>query len=436
MQTAIAGPVAESIALALLLLSLGFAVLRPRGASEAIAAVPAALAVVALGIVPWSGARDVLARFGPTVVFLAGILLFGRLAADAGVFRYLGAAAARAGRGRPVRLLTLVVLLAAAVTTVLTLDATIVLLTPVILSAATGLRVPARPHLYATVRLANSASLLLPISNLTNLLAFASSGLSFGRFAALMALPWLFVCVSEWCALRVFFRRDLVAPSELATSSTSGEIRAHDVVLGVADPPRYALAVTGLSVTGFVVTSALHIPPAWAAFAGSAALVAPQWMSRSASRRARPRQLLRAANLPFCAFVLALAVIVDGALRHGLAATLGQVIPADTGFVGLLGMALLAAAAANLVNNLPATLALLPLVASNGPLTLAMLLGVNIGPNLSYAGSLATLLWRRLLPAPHRPLTGRYHALSIATVPLMLTGATALLWVGLQLYPG
>jgi arsenical pump membrane protein len=431
MHTAIAGPVAESIAIALLLASLGFAVLRPRGASEAVVAVPAALAVVAIGIVPWAGAWDVLARFGPTVVFLAGILLFGHLAADAGVFRYLGAAAARASRGRPTRLLTLVVLLAALVTAVLTLDATIVLLTPVILSAATGLGVVPRPHLYATVRLANSASVLLPISNLTNLLAFASSSLTFGRFTALMALPWVFVCVCEWCALRVFFRRDL-ADADTRTLSR-GETRDHDVVLAAASPPRYALTTTGLTVVGFVVMSALHVSPAWAAFAGSAALLAPQWKSRSMSRRTRARRLVHAANLPFCAFVLALAVIVEGVLTHGLAGALGRLIPSGTGLLGLLGMAFLAAAIANLVNNLPATLAMLPLVAPSGPLTLAMLLGVNIGPNLSYAGSLATMLWRRLLPPAHRPRAKRFHTLSVATVPLMLAGATTLLWAALQL---
>ena len=142
----------------------------------------------ALGIVPAHDALDTLRRFGPTVAFLVAILVFGHLCADAGVFDYLGAAAARTARGEPRRLLVLVVALAAVVTATLTLDATVVLLTPVVLATTAGLALPPRPFAYACTRLANGGSLLLPVSNLTNLLAFGVAGLSFGRFAALMAL--------------------------------------------------------------------------------------------------------------------------------------------------------------------------------------------------------------------------------------------------------
>ncbi|MEO7125856.1 MAG: SLC13 family permease [Nakamurella sp.] len=417
--------IAESVAFALLLAALGFAVLRPRGMNEAAVAVPAAILVVAVGIVPPSAAWAVLVRFGPTVLFLAGILLFGYLAADAGVFRYLGARAAQASRGRPIRLLTVVVGLAAAVTAVLTLDATIVLLTPVILTAATGLGVAPRPHLYATVRLANSASILLPISNLTNLIAFSYAGLTFGRFTALMALPWLFVCAAEWVALRLYFRRNLAVGAPL---SPKREIPRYDAVLAEA-LPRYALIVSGLTVAGFVATSMAGVSPAWAAFCGAAAMVARQ----ARLHTVRPRELLRAASLGFCAFVLALAVIVDGVLRHGLGGALRNVIPADSGILAILGIAFLAAAMANVVNNLPATLALVPLLVDRPALMLAMLLGVNIGPNLSYAGSLATLLWRRLLPERHRPHAKQFHLLSLVTVPPILAGSSVLLWVALQL---
>lgn len=433
--------IAEPIALALLLAALGFAVVRPRGMNEAVVAVPTATALVAVGIVPPSAAWSVFLHFGPTVLFLAGILLFAHLAADAGVFRYLGGLAGRASRGRPVRLLTVVVALAATVTAVLTLDATIVLLTPVILSAATGLGARPRPHLYATVRLANSASLLLPISNLTNLIAFSYVSLSFGRFTALMALPWLFVCAAEWCALRLYFRRDLSASapasagiesastSAVVRTATASETPGYDAVLA-ASPPRIALAICAATVAGIVATSAAGLSPAWAALGGSVALAARQMRLGTV----RPHEIVRAASLGFCAFVLALAVIVDGVLRHGLGSVLRNVIPSSTGILAILGVAFLAAAIANFVNNLPATLALVPLLADRPALMLAMLLGVNIGPNLTYAGSLATLLWRRLLPARHRPRAKQFHVLSLITVPPILAGAGGLLWVALQLF--
>ena len=138
--------------------------------------------------------------------------MLSHLCADAGVFTYLGAVAGRVSRGSPRRLLGVVFVLASLVTAALSLDATIVLLTPVVFATAAGLGVRARPHVYACTHLANSASLLLPVSNLTNLLAFAASGLTFVGFARLMALPWLAVICVEYVVFRRFFATDLSTP--------------------------------------------------------------------------------------------------------------------------------------------------------------------------------------------------------------------------------
>lgn len=408
------GAAAEAAAVVLLVATLAFAVLRPRGLSEAVVAVPAAVLIVLLGVVPLSAVGDTLDRFGPTVGFLAAILLFGHLCAEAGVFDYLGSRAARASGGGARRLLLLVVVLAALVTATLTLDATVVLLTPVVLTTAARLAVPSQPYAYACTRLANSGSLLLPVSNLTNLLAFATSGLSFGRFAALMVVPWLLAGAAEWLGLRTFFRRDL---------ATDGR---PDVVVRPA--PRYALAVLAVTVALFVAASYLDIAPAWAALLGCVAMVLPRLRRRAVSLRS----VFLETSPGFCLFVLSLAVVVDGVTRHGLADALRHLIPSGTGFLPLLGLAALAAALANLVNNLPATLALVPLVAGSPALVLAMLLGVNIGPNAAYPGSLATLLWRRLLPPDAKPRAGQFHAFGLLTVPALLVLATAGLWLALR----
>jgi arsenical pump membrane protein len=363
-----------------------------------------------------SAALDRLRQIGPTVGFLAAILVFGHLCAEAGVFDYLGARAARASGGRPTRLLALVILLAAGVTAVLTLDATVVLLTPVVLTTVQRMRIAARPHLYACTHLANSGSLLLPVSNLTNLLAFAASGLAFGHFAALMVVPWLLACVVEWAGLRTFFRADL--PVEPAQP-----------VADLPAPPRYALAVLALTVAGFVVTSSVGVNPAWAALAGCLLLVAPRLRAGEVS----PRRLVGEASPGFCLFVLALAVVVEGVTRHGLGAALRHLMPDTTTLGALLLAAVLAGALANLVNNLPATLALVPIVAGHPALVLAVLIGVNVGPNATYPGSLATLLWRRLLPAGDKPKAAQFHLLGLLTVPVILALATVALWGGYQL---
>jgi arsenical pump membrane protein len=408
----VTGAAAEAIAVALLALSLVIAVLRPFGWSEAFGAVPAAAVLVATGIVPFSAALASVERFGPTVGFLAAILVFGHLCAEAGVFDYLGLLAARASGGAPRRLLGIVVVLAAAVTAVLTLDATVVLLTPVVLTTVRRLRVPVRPHAYACTRLANSGSLLLPVSNLTNLLAFGASGLSFGRFAALMTLPWVGAVAAEWTALRAFFSRDLAAPPQ---PSPQPALRA----------PAYALAVLAITVAGFVVTSGVHVAPAWAAVGGCLLLLVPRVRRRDVS----PVRLLRETSPGFCVFVLALAVVVDGVTRHGLGRALRSLVPSTASLGALLITALLAAGLANLVNNLPATLALVPIVAGNPAVLLAVLVGVNVGPNATYPGSLATLLWRRMLPADAEPDARVFHAFGLLTVPVLLVITTTLLWV-------
>ncbi len=405
---------AETLALALLAVCLAGAVVRPRGLNEAVFGIPAAIAIVCTGIVPFSAAVDTIRSLTSTVGFLAAILLFGHLCAEAGVFDYLGSVAAHASQGSSARLLVLFVVLASAVTAVLTLDATVVLLTPVVVRTARQMRVRPRPYSYSCIELANAGSLLLPVSNLTNLLAFSAAGLSFGHFAGLMALPWLAVTALEWLGLRLFFAADIDKERAPAVPTQA--------------PPRYALAVLAATVIGFVVTSAVDVPPAWAAVAGVVLLATPALRARAMTV---PRMIAEA-NLGFCAFVFALGVIVDGVARHGLTTGLAHLIPGGQSLPTLLALAFLAALLANVVNNLPATLALLPLVSAYPAAVLAVLIGVNIGPNATYVGSLATLLWRRILPDDLRPRARDFHLFGLLSVPVALVVTTVLLWGGVQ----
>jgi arsenical pump membrane protein len=226
-----------------------------------------------------------------------------------------------------------------------------------------------------------------------------------------MALPWVLVCCAEWFALRTFFRSDL-----------QGHARRP---AGSAPPaPRYALTVLAITVGLFVLASSLHVSPAWAALAGCVALLVP----RLRRRDVHVVRLIGEAGPGFCAFVLALAVVVDGVTRHGLGSALRHVIPSGTSFLALLGLAAVAGLLANLLNNLPATLALVPIVAASPAAVLAVLVGVNIGPNATYPGSLATLLWRRQLPAEDKPRAVEFHLLGVLTVPLLVVLAVAALW--------
>ncbi len=140
--------------------------------------------------------------------------------------------------------------------------------------------------------------------------------------------------------------------------------------------------------------------------------------------------MVRAASPLFCVFVLALGVVVAAVGAQGLTAALRVVVPDATTLPALLAVAGVAAVLANVVNNLPATLLLLAVLGTDPApaIVLAMLLGVNIGPNLTYVGSLATLLWRQVLGPERHPRLGEFTALGVLTVPLALAAATAALW--------
>jgi arsenical pump membrane protein len=414
-------PEALALVLALLVLAgtLAAAVVHSRWPVEALAAAGGAVLLVAVGALSVSDARHAIGDLAPTVGFLAALLVLAEGCRREGLFEAMGGLMATGARGSPRRLLALVFAVAATVTAVLSLDATVVLLTPIVFATAARLRTSPRPHVYACSHLANSASLLLPVSNLTNLLAFHASGLSFIRFAGLMALPTGAAVAVEWVVLTRFFAVELGRPRRARADDTERPAL-----------PRFALAVVALTLAGFGLSSVLGIAPAWVAVVGAAAITAPAVVRRTTT----VPTLALAAEPSFLVFVLGLGVIVRAASDNGLADAARALLPSGVALPELLAVAAVSAILANLVNNLPATLILVPVAAPSGAAAvLAVLVGVNVGPNLTYVGSLATLLWRRVLHVEdHEIELAEFSRLGALTVPAGLIAATVLLWFSAQ----
>lgn len=325
--------------------------------------------------------------------------------------------------------------------------------------------------MHLTAHLANSASLLLPVSNLTNLLALQVAGLGFLEFASDMALPWVAAIAVEFAVLFVHFRGDL---------KVSAPVR--DVPTAERDDqpvPVFALIVVGAALAGFASSQLLGIEPFWVALAAVVLLLARRILvarlgknpaSDTGSIAPRPtestspdnqipnkengrnqdrgqaaatphtmlgtrtctelRSTLQAMNPLFLIFVLTLSIVVDAAVSSGFGEQIRALIPDGQGLPELLLLAAIGAALANVVNNLPAVMVLAPLVAHTGPeAVLAVLIGVNIGPNLTYVGSLATLLWRRILHEHDEDTDfGEFTKLGLISVPLAILAATTALW--------
>ena len=358
-------------------------------------------------------------ELAPVVGFLVALLVLGAACSAAGLFEAVGGALSAAAWARPRLALPLAGGIAALTSVALSLDTTVVLLTPALAIAARRIGQAGRPFEFISVRMANSASLLLPVSNLTNLLALAASGLGYLEWAWLMLPVWLCAVVLECGVVRIAFGR-AVEPSRLPPRRPARPEEARTKMA------RAAGLVVGLVLVGFIAGSYAGIQPVWVAALGAAVLAV-------AVVRRRPvtaTSLVASAGLPFAYFVLCWGVVVAAVAQTSVVRAVSDRLPLDDGLDSLIVLALVAMVAANLLNNLPATLLLVPLIAPAGPVAiLAVLVGVNVGSNLSYAGSLANLLWRKVVRRLHDDDPTRdFHRLGLLTTPPLVIVCTAVLW--------
>jgi arsenical pump membrane protein len=341
----------------------------------------------------------VIDRTLPVLLFLVAITVLAELADEAGVFDVAAHKAARLARGRTLVLFGLVVLLATATTVLLSLDTTAVLVTPVVLALAAQLELAPLPFAMATVWLANTASLLLPVSNLTNLLAVDRLDLTTTAYVGKLALPAPAAVAVTVVVLLVLHRRPL------ATRYALPDAPAAD------DAPLFWLTAASCLLLVPLLLLGVEVAVAAGLCAG-VTVAAFAWRRRDALRWGL-------VPLRLVVTVLVLFLVVEAVGPHGLDALLRHGIGGD------LQTAVTAAGGANLVNNLPAYLAVERVVPHDQ--LLPLLLGVNLGPLVTPWGSLATLLWADRCRARGLTISWPRFALSgLLLVPLLLLATTPL----------
>jgi arsenical pump membrane protein len=380
------------------LASIALMLVRPRGLGEYIWAGSGALLLLALRLVSPATALGAVREGFDVYLFLAGMMILAELAREEGVFDWVAEIAVGHARGSASRLFFWVYVSGVVVTALLSNDATAVVLTPAVLAAVRRARVDSRPHLLACALVANAASFLLPISNPANLVVFASHLPALGAWLRTLLLPSLVSIAVTFFVLRWLSRRRLAQPV-----APAGQMR-HLTRAG-----RFAFAGILFAAGGMLVASGFGISLGWPTFAAAlAAMILVGSQDRSA-----PLTALRHASWSILPLVAALFVLVaalnQAGMMQGAQAALAWMDhePHQAAkFAGAFAVALLS----NVMNNLPVGLAAgsaLRLAGHTGLLARAVLVGVDLGPNLSVTGSLATILWLIALRREQEEITAR-----------------------------
>lgn len=371
------------VLLVIVSVSILLMLIRPRGIAEVYWVGGGVFLLLVFRLVSAGLAGKAILEGTDVYLFLTGMMLLSELAREYGVFDWLSSAAVERARGSCAHLFTLVYALGTLVTIFLSNDATAVVLTPAILAAIRKAKVPPLPHLFACALIANAASFVLPISNPANLVVFRLGMPPLGRWLAWFGVPSILAIVSTYAVMRFVFRKELSGRTE---DHAGAPLTAHG---------KLVLAGLGVTVAVLLLASAMNrdlgLPTCLAALTITAVI--------SIKAHSNPMNLAKEISWATIALVAGLFILVDsvesiGALGFTRTALEGAerlaAVPAAlvTGFV--------VAVANNLVNNLP-----LGLIAGEtlkaahaAQLTAsAVLIGVDLGPNLSVSGSLATILW-------------------------------------------
>jgi len=359
-------------------------IVRPFKWPEAVWAAGGALVLLATGLLPWSQGLQAVAKGGDVYLFLTGMMLLSETARREGLFDRIAALAVNGAKSSPKRLFTLVYGVGVVVTTFLSNDAAAVVLTPAVYAAAKKAKVDALPYLFICAFIANAASFLLPIANPANIVLYGDHTPPLLHWLARFFLPSVLSIVATYGVLRWVEGRGLgdTCECDVETEPMSSGAWA-------------ALGGLGLTAAALLVASAMDIQlglPTFVMGVLTAAIVLLR-------ERRSPWPTIKGVSWAVLPLVAGLFVLVQALTATGVIGALAGVMreaaqrgPAAAAWAsgGLI------AVVSNLMNNLPAGLIASSAISQAHPpqkLVDALLIGVDLGPNLSVTGSLATILW-------------------------------------------
>ena len=403
------------------LISILLMLCRPFNLPEVVWTSAGAVLLCALRLIPLSLAAKAVAEGTDVYLFLTGMMLLSELGKLYGVFDWMADIAVKQARGSPSRLFTLIYAVGTLVTVFMSNDATAVVLTPAVLAAVKRAKAEPMPHLLTCALIANAASFVLPISNPANLVVFQGDMPPLGRWIAMFSLPSLVAVLTTYFLLRRYSRKQLAAPC-LGSASGEGISSAGRVVLvGIVAVAAVLLVVSAMKID-------LGLPTCVAALLVTAVTVV--------QNRSNPLRIAREISWSVLPLVGGLFIIVEAVQSAGAMTFLSSVFARAaqaSSSVATLGLGTALGFGTDLVNNLPLGLiagATLRSVPVQPVLARVVLIAIDLGPNLSITGSLATILWLISIRREGLQVTGWQFlkaGIIIMPVSLLLSLAVAVL---------
>jgi len=340
--------------------------------------------LLACSLISFPEAMRAIAKGSDVYLFLIGMMLLAELARHEGLFDWLAASAVQQSKGSPTRLFALIYLVGTFVTVILSNDATAVVLTPAVYAAARQAKAKPLPYLFICAFIANAASFVLPISNPANLVVYGAHLPSLTAWVAQFGLASIISIAVTFtllrCLLRADLQGDIARDLPLPDLSQGGNVAAGGIALTAV----LLLIASGLDWQ-------LGLPTFLAGLLTTISILV--------LNRASPRVIAKDISWSVLPLVAGLFVLVEAVEQTGVLRPLTDFLPASAlghpNTTALLGGGVVALLC-NLINNLP--LGLIAGSVATGAhlsphLTGALLIGVDLGPNLSVTGSLATILW-------------------------------------------
>jgi arsenical pump membrane protein len=397
-------------------ISIVLMLIRPRGISEVWWISGGALLLIVLRLIPLRLAGQAVAKGSDVYLFLTGMMLLSELAREQGVFDWVASVAVRGARGSCSRLFLLVYGVGTLVTIFMSNDATAVVLTPAILTAVRKAKVAPLPYLFACALIANAASFVLPISNPANLVVFHTGMPPLGQWLADFGVPSLLSIAVTFIVTRFLFRHDLCKSIECEVQEVKLSGKGKLVLAGLALMIAVLLAASAMKKD-------LGLPTCLASLVITAII--------SIKARSNPLNLAREVSWETLLLVAGLFVMVDAVESQGAlqltqqwlawASSLGQNL-------GAIAVGFFVGIANNIINNLPLGLiagGTIQAAHTQGLIANAVLIGVDLGPNLSVTGSLATILWLLAIRKDFDGATGE-EKLDVSFWKFLKVGAVAM----------